>query len=173
MRTTRFVALVILVLIAVVNVMSVQAAIAQGVFKEAHIWVGKGGRRTPFVLGGTVTIAIEGENLVVTYKSYGAWEFTETHLYVGITPPSKSSPGRFPYGHDNLGGVATDTYTIPLAELGVECGDTLYFAVHAVVRMWTDECWLEETGWAGILCGVPFRHGWGAYFYATIPCSDL
>lgn len=167
MKKIYLATLMALALITVFNAMPVQATFAQGVFKAPWLVAGK------TINMGTVTFAIDGEDLVVTYSTAGGWELTETHLYLGATPPTKGNPGKFPYKHEDLGAVTSDQYVIPLADLGVGCGDTLYMAAHAVVQKWTGECWWEETGWAGYSCptAVPFRKGWGVYVSAPIPCN--
>ena len=77
---------------------------------------------------GTLTVEVVGINLVVTYNITAPWELGETHLYVGTVAPTKSAPGRFPYGpEDAVDGV----YTIPLADFGG--ATTLYIAAQAEV----------------------------------------
>jgi len=77
---------------------------------------------------GTLTVVVDGSNLVVTYNSTDPWVLEETHLYVGTVAPTKSAPGRFPYApEDAVDGV----YTIPLVDFsGVT---TLYIAAQAEV----------------------------------------
>jgi len=79
---------------------------------------------------GTVTVEDDGTNLYVTYDA--DWALTETHLYVSADEPRHHAPGRFPYGDDSLDAVSGETYVIPLADLGVSSGDTVYVAAHAV-----------------------------------------
>jgi len=79
------------------------------------------------------------------------WGLTETHLAIVTDPadvpqtkPKKGEDygnpkvGHFPYGNDELAGVAEDgPYCIPFGteegELDVDCGDTIVIAAHAVV----------------------------------------
>jgi hypothetical protein len=108
---------------------------------------------------GDVTISDDGVNLYIQIAMEPEWQLVETHLYVGTDIPTKSAPGKFPYkdGHP--------VYTIPLADIRAEPGDTVYIALHAVVR---NGCW-EETAWADSY-GIPFGHGWAMYLaYETTP----
>lgn len=80
---------------------------------------------------GAVTAEIVGDDLVVTYDVDG-WSLIDSHLYVGMSIPNKSAPGKFPYHHDDsVDGV----YTVPLADIeDYDSDGTLYIAAHAVVR---------------------------------------
>jgi len=83
---------------------------------------------------GWVTLAIDGNNLVVTIHCDPPWTMTETQLYLGLTPPNKLAPGSWPYQHTGLApGTTNDTYTIPLNSIPAGPGDTVYIAIHAVV----------------------------------------
>ena len=87
-------------------------------------------------LVGQLTVDYDGSTAVVTYNIYeGNW-MTATHLYVGSNrlPRGKGgsetvSPGQYPYVHDSLNNVTTDSYTLT----GLS-GD-IYVVAHAVV------CW--------------------------------
>jgi hypothetical protein len=89
-------------------------------------------------LVGQVTVNYNGSTAVVTYQMYeGNW-MTATHLYVGNNrlPRDRKgdetvTPGHYPYVHDSLNNVATDTYAVT----GLS-GD-IYVVAHAVV------CWFE------------------------------
>lgn len=137
----------------------------------ATLWAGQ------HINSGNVTVAVDGENLVVTYGATGGWEILETHLYVGTLPPTTSAPGQFPYKHEGLGGAVTDTYIIPLSNLGVECGDTIYIAAHAALRKLTgnvggNPIYQQETGWGwGGDGGIPFGNNWARYFSVTVICD--
>ena len=121
---------------------------------------------------GTVTVAIEGENLVVTYETTGSWELCETHLYVDKEIPTQHSPGLFPYKHEDLGGATSDEYIIALSDLGAGCDDVLYLAAHAKV---CPDCGEEEgceTAWGEGERIYPDPHGpWAMYFSVEIPCE--
>ena len=111
---------------------------------------------------GDVSIWNNDENLYVKYQTNRPWHMRETHLYIGTTlPPSPISPGRFPYKHEDLNLVLEDTYTISLAELGIQPEDWVYIMAHAVVaNIATGE---SETAWKE---GMPVDqpgHGWAMY----------
>ena len=119
---------------------------------------------------GTLTVEVIGTDLVVTYAITAPWVLGETHLYVGDSAPTKSAPGRFPYGADDaVGGI----YTIPLADLGAVAGDILFIAAQAEVTN-PDEIDLitglprEESVWAD---GDRIRpnKNWAMYFTFVVP----
>jgi hypothetical protein len=113
---------------------------------------------------GTLTVEVVSTDLVVTYAITAPWVLGETHLYVGTAKPTKSAPGRFPYGpEDAAGGV----YTIPLTDFGEVF--PLYIAAQAEVTNpeeidpVTELPPREETAWA---YGDQIRHGknWAMFF---------
>ena len=114
---------------------------------------------------GTLTVEVIGTDLVVTYAITAPWVLGETHLYVGDSAPTKSAPGRFPYGADDaVGGI----YTIPLADLGAVAGDILVIAAQAEVTNPEEidpitELPREESVWAD---GDKIRpnKNWAMYF---------
>jgi hypothetical protein len=73
-----------------------EGGFAQGVINTTRLLAGQ------HIDSGTVTVAIEGENLVVTYETKDGWNLTETQLYVGTTKPEDHSPGQFPYKHSPI-----------------------------------------------------------------------
>ena len=54
------------------------------------------------IVVGTLTVDIINGDLVITYAIDAPWVLGETHLYVGTSAPTKSAPGRFPYGADDV-----------------------------------------------------------------------
>ena len=143
-------------------------ASAQSLLASPTLWAGQ------HINCGSAVVSIEGDDLVVTYETTDGWKLTETHLYIGKEPPTKSAPGRFPYKHGNLGGVSDDAYSIPLSDLSAEPGDTIYLAAHAVVQKpaCDDEDCQEETAWAE---GERIRKkgNWSMFFLVTIPEPDV
>jgi hypothetical protein len=115
---------------------------------------------------GTVTASIVGDDLIVNFDiTFAGWVMLDTHLYVGFTAPSYPPPySEFPYKHEELGGVTTDSYTISLASLGAQGGDILYISAHASVwfppppNVYRD-AWSE----------LDPSNGWEKYFSITIP----
>ena len=118
---------------------------------------------------GTVTVAIVGENLVVTLETIDGWLMLDTHLYLNpTTPPTWPPPWvAFPYKHEGLGGVTTDQYVISLPSLGVGCDDTLYISTHA--NLVKDG--LTRHGWGEQNPLEPYPVGWKKYFSVTISCE--
>lgn len=107
---------------------------------------------------GEVSVWNDGSSLHVCFQTSGSWRLVETHLYVGMSEPTKSAPGRFPYSQEHLPWVSSYCYDIPLGDIGAGGGDTVYIAAHAVVY-WP--CDWEETAWAE---GDRFGKGWAMYF---------
>jgi len=86
---------------------------------------------------GWVSVWNVGDDLHVTFDtSESGWGMDETALYVGAEPPTKHSPGLFPYKHEDLDCATTDEYTVPLGGL-----THVYIATHAAGCD-------EETAWA-------------------------
>ena len=104
---------------------------------------------------GTVTVTNDDEQVCVTYALdedalEAGWLIYETHLYVGdgdfdgvLTRPNRRLggeyqanpiPGLFPYGDDELEGVAEWSFCVSLKDLGVEFCDEVFVAAHAVVK---------------------------------------
>jgi len=83
---------------------------------------------------GEVLVCDDGTDLHVTYDTtYGA-VLNDTHLYVSLDEPRHHAPGRFDFGADDVDGQS-DSYSIPLAELGAGDGDLLYLAAHAATNL--------------------------------------
>ena len=121
---------------------------------------------------GTVTVAVVGPNLVVTYTVTAPWVLGDTHLYVGHSVPAKSAPGRFPYGPEDVF-LNEVVYTILLADLDAGAGDTLVIAAQAEVTHSTEidpdtSVLREETAWAE---GPRIRpnKNWAMYFTFDVP----
>ena len=125
---------------------------------------------------GDVSVSCDGTYLYITISTIGDWVLTETHLAVatsleGIPQTKSGNPkvGRFPYKHEDLGGVPSDPYTIALSEIGASSGDLLYIAAHAVV--WNPCLRQEETGWVVNDCTPEYFSGnsWATYFTYLCP----
>ena len=122
---------------------------------------------------GTLTVEVVDGDLIVTYDiTDSGWELLETHIYVGVDPPPKSAPGRFPYVDD-----ATDGKYVRVYNLGVFTGN-LYIAAHAEIGevdvngdpIPSFEDQTEETAWALAELGIPIGKGknWATYFTFTV-----
>ncbi|MGE0273612.1 MAG: hypothetical protein AB7P84_20265 [Alphaproteobacteria bacterium] len=133
---------------------------------------------------GTVTLAVNGGNLDVTFATRDGWTIDETHVWVGTdlaaVPQTKSgntTPGRFPYTSGPLG-LESYTVTIPLAapEIAFSCGDgpkTADYALmaHAALRRPNgDGTFQTETGWSE---GdrLTAKGNWSTYSTFTLGCS--
>lgn len=120
-----------------------------------------------YMLAGDVFAGIDEDGiLTVSITNSGPWTMTETHLYVGLVPPTNHAPGQFPYSHENLGNLTVDTYTIDMfADFpGFVLGDPIHIATHAVTHNGQGG---SETAWGE---GTPFGGGWAMYF--TLDCPE-
>lgn len=126
---------------------------------------------------GSVTVSNTATDLVVVVAGSGDWLVGAVHLYAGTGPvPTNAAghpaPGRFPH-HQDFGAapVGSTVLTVPLADLGVGCDDTLNVAVHTeMVRVVDGVVVAEETGWA--YGPTPHQRAWGWSFTYTICCAD-
>jgi len=83
---------------------------------------------------GSVTVSDDGTNLIVEYNiDVDGWFIVKAHLYADKKAPKKAAPGNFPF-HSEPIHATSYTFTIPLAELGVESGEDLFIATHALVN---------------------------------------
>jgi len=147
-----------------------EASFVEGVLTTVTLWADQ------IIDAGTVTVAIVGDNLVVTYETAGGAQMTQTCLYVDTVPPDEPpDPTNFPYRHEVLGGVTTNEYSIPLSDLGVECGEPLYLAAYAALQNVLDYdgdgnlVYMAKTAWAeGDLIGECW---WAMYFQVPITCD--
>ena len=125
---------------------------------------------------GTLTVAVVDGNLEVTYEiTDPEWELLETHLYVGTSAPTKSAPGRFPYGPEDV--VEEGKYVIDLeADFPGVTITILYIAAQAEVgkinpvtgdpALDENDEQIEETTWAkgeDPICIPPCKN-WAMYF---------
>ncbi len=132
-------------------------ALTPGAKAEIVDLVADGGDAATATVVGTVEITRDGDNLVVTYSTFGGWTLTETHLHVsddcldGIPQTGAGNPkiGQFQYS-DPVGDPLTQTYVIPLVVPPVlhpkngkvldpghtwSESETLCVAAHAVVEL--------------------------------------
>ena len=110
------------------------------------------------ILVGTFDISVQGADGIFRYQiTEPGWCIGKVHLYLGITPPLKSAPGRFPVHGD---GDCSETVTlqVPLGDLA---SSGFFFAAHAEVRQVGGAGGGRETAWANN--PFPLSHGWGSY----------
>jgi len=118
------------------------------------------------IIVGTVTVFTNASGITVVYDTGDSgWGLKETHLYVGTEEPTKAAPGRFPYKNEKLGGATNDEYFVPLEDLGVGCGATVYLATHAVVSKPGEG---SETAWGD---GERFWKNWAMCFPVEVVCE--
>ncbi len=142
------------------------------------------------ILVGGVLVWNDDDNLCVRYELNQdtlaeGWLITETHLAVaadkdGIPAKKNGKPitKEFPYGDDNLGEVPSYQECILFTGFGVECGDTLVIAAHAVIekpRSKKKKKTVRETAWGaeeqGEIRFVDKGKGkWETYFKYTSEC---
>lgn len=161
---------------ALATVSSEQCPFTPGGFgAPVTLWAGQN------INAGTVSLSIQGDNLVVTYNTINGWGLYEAHLAVatsldGIPRNKSGNPqiGLFPYKATNLNGVTSYSFTVSLTALGVCCDDQLVVAAHAVVGKQTASGGFEtQTGWAE---GTRFvtKGSWAMYFQtAGLPCTPV
>jgi hypothetical protein len=127
----------------------------------------------------------DADNLYISYETVDGWLLAETHLYAGKTDPAEltSSPGQFPYSAEHEPQASSYIYTIPLDSIdsyhltkskkweadqdpGIEPGDVIFIAAHAVVT----KDGSEETAWAD---GYQFPgNNWATYFDYTVQSTE-
>jgi hypothetical protein len=117
-----------------------------------------------------VDIDATGDEAAVTFEiTDPAWIITESHLYLGSTPPAKSAPGSFPFQHSGLE-TQVDVYFGYEVATALDDDGCLYVAVHAVVEKTCDDfAYLHE--FAQSLpdsVEMSVASGEGVYFSTTI-----
>jgi hypothetical protein len=146
---------------------------AEGGVQVQTLWAGQ------HIDAGTVSVDVAGSDLVVTYDTANGWSLDEVHLWVGddradMPQNRRGSPkiGRFPYADENLGGLTSYSFSVPLGSLGISCPADLsdreiYIAAHAVV---SNASGGSETAWGDGTRFAP-RGMWGMYFSTTFECG--
>ena len=130
---------------------------------------------------GTVSVAVLGDSLTVTYETTDGWELDEVHVWVGTDladmPQGRSGNpqiGLFPYTTESPDSPTSHTFVIPLDELGFSCpgdDDTYLVAAHAALSRDDGEGGVDtETGWAD---GdrIVDRGSWATYFGFDLSCE--
>jgi hypothetical protein len=97
---------------------------------------------------GWVVVEVVGDELIVAIELWAPWTLSLLHVYAGPGPVPSSEgayvPGLFPFSFPFDPAQSDVAVAIPVAELGVACGDPLKVAVHAEVNGEGG----EETAWA-------------------------
>ena len=130
---------------------------------------------------GSVRVTNTTDHLVIEVETNASWLMEEVHIYAGVgDPPLNGSgnpnPGQFPYNTTfGAPGEPFHREVIPLADLGVSCGETVDVAVHVSVVELDDQGNLtgrQETGWAYGNKTWP-GHTSGAGGSATTPAASI
>jgi hypothetical protein len=123
---------------------------------------------------GDVTFEFNGGLLTVHIQTHydsgtgTGWLMSQSHLYVGVTPPIPTNPGSFPYQRTYDPMVDYDAYVIDLAAeiAGYTPSSVLYIAVHGVVHEYIggelNPEHESETAWAE--GPNPGSVGWSMYY---------
>jgi hypothetical protein len=124
---------------------------------------------------GTVTVLNDADAIYVAFSVTSGWQIIETHVAIVTDPadfptnrPGNPMVGHFPLGDHFYPGVTEAEYSVSLEDLGVEPGDMVYVAAHAVV---TNEFYELGTAWGE---GMPFveRGNWAMYIeYEAQECA--
>jgi hypothetical protein len=105
----------------------------------------------------------KGEYFNVEYVLDPTWEIVNTQVYIGTTPPTRSSPGKFPYHAGDIIGI----------DLGDYATTPVYIAAHAQIRKQTG---VDKRGhpiythagvWAQTGTDTLIDKGLGTYFQYT------
>lgn len=119
-------------------------------------------------VAGSVTIDIDGDNLIITYATNEDWTIGITHLHIGnceedwvpLTGSGNPRIGHFEYTEPYSSSATEVVYVISLEGIG----DTFCFAAHAEVKGPSG----GETAWAE---GIQFS-GKSWAMYAEVDLSD-
>jgi hypothetical protein len=142
----------------------------------------------------------DGGVLNIKVSTQDDWQIYETHLFVGCDKPTQSAPGQFPFGEEDLNGVDTWEWSMPMSDLldflcdpepdapkkyDSQCWDdngcelvfgesvNLCFALHAVVKRVDEngEVYQSETAWGH---GDPINQkgNWAMYWCSWIDWND-
>ena len=120
-------------------------------------------------IAGTVTVDVDGDNLIITYTTNDDWELDATHLSItnceeGSFPSTNSGNpkiGKFEYSSLHDTGVNQVIYTIPVDDVT----ETFCFAAHAEVSGETGEtAWAEGSDFGG--------NSWAMFVEATLTECD-
>jgi hypothetical protein len=176
-----------IIMIAVIALLSAVPALAQ----DLNLIADGGDPLTEVDVGG-LYISNDGTNLVIVfYLDVAGWEFVESHLHVAeslaaIPQTGNGNPkvGKFDYNQDDADPAEDDwqVYTIPLADIGdgVDVGNPIFIAAHAVVRILVDDMgtldplddiYREETAWGACSERTEFAddRNWATYIETTVP----
>lgn len=133
------------------------------------------------IIAGEIILNVSNDFLTVTYNTENGFVLEEAHLFVGESledmPQTRNGNpkiGLFPYKANELGGISSYVFEIPLDDLGgvdYICGKSVFIAAHAVVhRINEDGSSQYETAWGdGDLLAE--QGSWAMYFSYNVVCE--
>jgi len=135
------------------------------------------GRDTALDVGDLIVEA-DGTIAFVIDEDGTDWRLEETHLYVGDEAPSKSSPGQFPYKHEELGLVTSDVYVVDFAAADLNGDGVVYVAAHAGLSMQVgvdpdtgEPIYADESAWAQGDEAIGKAKNWATCFAVNVPSA--
>lgn len=125
---------------------------------------------------GDLTVAADGTITFQIDEASTDWRLAETHLYVSDVSLTlkRSSPGKFPLKHEELGGVLTDVYNVNLAAADVNGDGIVYIAAHAelIMLLYVDPelgpIYAYETAWAQGDQSIGKGKNWATFFSVNV-----
>lgn len=113
---------------------------SQTITYDMDIWAGAGQcDTTKGTFVGHLIVVVSADTITVSYNLGAGFSLQETHLYIGteilqVVQQGRKyvqtvAPGQYPFSHENIDGVSTDTYEID----NVFAGEDIYVVAHGVV----------------------------------------
>lgn len=134
---------------------------------------------------GTVCSTVEGDDLVVEYRTADGWELTEAHLWSGLSlgdlPQTRSGNpqiGLFPYHSGAIAGATSQVFRIPLARFGLDADQTVcdpvtaFVVAHAAVRKPLAKGGYRSESAFGEGTRLVNRGSWATWFSLVLTCTD-
>ena len=128
---------------------------------------------------GDLIVAVDGTITFQIDETNTDWRLEETHLYVGDEAPAKSSPGQFPYKHEELGNAASDVYVVDIAAADTNADGIVFVAAHAQLIMQIgidpdtgEPIFAEESAWAQGNEPIGKGKNWATCFSVTLPVVE-
>ncbi|MBI4188119.1 MAG: hypothetical protein HY529_02820 [Chloroflexi bacterium] len=163
-----------LLAIAILTLVLATPALAQVSLPFTTNLIADGRGEAPVV--GTLTVAADGTITYQIDEASTGWRLQETQLYVGDAAPAKSAPGQFPNKHEELGGVASDSYIVDLAAADLNGDGIVFIAAHAglIMQIGVDPetgepIYTDETAWAQGDESIGKGKNWATFFSVVIP----
>jgi hypothetical protein len=127
---------------------------------------------------GDLTVEADGTVTFQIDEAGTDWRLAETHLYVGDMAPRKSSPGKFTFKNEDLGGEVTDVYSVNLAAADADGDGEVYVAAHAELIMQIgvdpetgEPVFIDESAWAQGDKAIGKGSNWATCFAVAVPAA--